>query len=333
MKKILVLFILLCPGFLSKSQVRQVEYFFDIDPGYGNGMNAGTPGTIENKPDKVYEELTLNAPVNMLNEGLHTLYVRAKNEKGWSQTQSHPFVKMNLFGNSGNSVKYVEYFFDTDPGYGEGMSVDISSGSSEYTFDPDIRSLSNGLHTMYVRVLNNENRWSQVMIYPFVKMILPSDLASGLTFAEYYIDTDPGIGNATPLPVSPDVNNLEFTADLTDITLGNHVLNVRGKNRIDQWETIGTHLFAVIASGIEDSFIAELTAYPNPVADILFIKNENYLVNGIEIKDVNGRIIMNRSVGNETAIIQLSMSEYPSGIYFITMKSSHGNKTVKIIKQ
>ncbi len=324
---------MLFPVFLLKAQVQQIEYFLDTDPGYGKGINPGIPVSVGNTTNKVFEELTFNAPLNTLQDGIHTLYIRAKSNRGWSQTQSHPFVKMNLRGETANEAIYMEYFFDADPGYGKGISANLPETGDTHTFNPNIQSLLNGIHTLYVRVQNRYGNWSQTMSRPFVKTILPSDLASGLTAVEYYIDTDPGMGKAIITPFSPDVNVLEFTAGLMEIPAGNHTLYLRGKNRIGQWEAMGIHAFSVIVSGIDDITVSELVVYPNPVADLLFIKNENSMIKDIEIVDFNGRMCLKQKIEEGNSIIQVSLSEFPLGIYFVKMTGEKGHKTTKVIKQ
>lgn len=316
-----------------QSQVQKVEYFFDTDPGYGKGINPGSPVMTEDLTAKVYEELSFNASVNTLQNGYHTLYIRAKNTHGWSQTQSRSFIKVNLSGEEVNRVKYVEYFFDSDPGYGEGTSVDLTSDDNLYTFEPFIQPLTNGLHTLYIRVQNQDNGWSQVMNRSFVKTILPSDLASELTAVEYYIDTDPGVGKAIPLAFSPDNNVIDFTADLTDISTGNHVLYIRGKNHFGQWKSVGFHTFSVIDTGIDELSASETVFYPNPVVDVLFIRNANTLIKEIEIIDSFGNICMKQKNDANTPVIQVSLNGYPAGLYFVKINSERGNKSIKILKK
>ena len=334
MKKLIILFTLAFPFLLVKGQVLQVEYFFDSDPGYGNGANAGAIELVENQTKKTFEKVTFDAPLTGLADGMHTLYIRAKGNHGWSQTQLRPFIKMSLTNEEANEVKYLEYFIDNDPGYKQGISVNVDDNGGVYTFNVETALLTDGMHTLYVRALNKDNRWSQVMLRPFVKTILPTDLASGLVAVEYYLDADPGTGNGAQIAVPTDSNVLDFTVDLNSVSVGNHILTLRGKNRLEQWEAIGTHSFTVIdPNSIEENLVSEISVYPNPVTDLLFVKNDNGLIVSIELIDISSKVCAKKSAENNASVIQLPLSKYPSGMYILKMNFENETKSVKILKK
>ncbi|MCF6365839.1 MAG: endonuclease [Bacteroidales bacterium] len=72
--------------------------------------------------------------------------------------------------------------------------------------------------------------------------------------------------------------------------------------------------------------------YPNPTNDVIniFIKNNN-LKGNIKISNVNGQELFNKTINSNNSKIDLS--KYPSGVYFIEIKTN--NKTVikKIVKK
>ena len=46
----------------------------------------------------------------------------------------------------------MEYYFDTDPGFGNGISVPLTAGTvTNTTFDIDVSGLSPGYHKVYFR--------------------------------------------------------------------------------------------------------------------------------------------------------------------------------------
>lgn len=333
MKRIFFSFVLLSAVIYLKAQINQIEYFFDIDPGFGNGLNPGTPEIIESNQGKTYELLNFTAPVSGLLDGCHTLYLRAKNAAGWSQTQSRPFIKVSLPGDKNLQIKSVEYFFDSDPGFGNGIIISSPPNGDTYNLNADIRSLSPGLHTFFVRAINNENRWSHIMSRPFVKTILPTDMASEFTVLEYFIDTDPGIDNGIAIPVPVNNNTIDFTVDLANIPFGSHSLFIRGKNRNGVWKEIGIHTFSIISSGINDPENQEIIVYPNPVSEILFIRNEFQIIKQISLFDFNGNILEKNNQSINLPLIQLSIDNYPSGTYILKIEMGNSNKTIKIIKK
>ncbi|MDL2223418.1 hypothetical protein LJB98_04905, partial [Bacteroidales bacterium OttesenSCG-928-M11] len=169
MKRLIICLAFIFPTLLW-AQVGQVEYFFDKDPGEGKGTNAGTSKIEQNNSDKLFESLTFNAPLDELNDGFHVLYVRARNNKGWSLTQSRPFVKMTLNGDKSNEVEYIEYFFDKDPGYKKANALDVETHSTEYAYNIDLSTIERGFHTLYIRTLNKYGQWSSVMSRPLYVM-------------------------------------------------------------------------------------------------------------------------------------------------------------------
>ena len=54
---------------------------------------------------------------------------------------------------------------------------------------------------------------------------------------EYFVDTDPGVGNgiAIPITASDSLKNVVMNIDLNGITNGLHYLSVRTKNQDNQW--------------------------------------------------------------------------------------------------
>lgn len=72
----------------------------------------------------------------------------------------------------------------------------------------------------------------------------------------------------------------------------------------------------------------EISVYPNPAHDKLFITEKNYAVNSIEIFDLNGRNI--KSAAKDSSI---DISNLPNGIYFIRIKTDKGEINEKIVKE
>ena len=106
--------------------ISYVEYFWDEDPGMGHGTPiAITPGTevdIEN----------LEFSTAGLSSGLHYLGVRSFGSDGWSPTVSmETYVPLRP---QDAVVSNAEYFWNNDPGFGQGTPVSITSGK-EVTLD------------------------------------------------------------------------------------------------------------------------------------------------------------------------------------------------------
>jgi len=200
--------------------ITKVEYFFDTDPGY----NAGTQVPVV-PPSPDADNININVSLSGLNDGFHRLYMRAEDENGvWGQTTNHTFFKDAITAPLYDLTK-VEYFIDTDPGFGNGTNVPFTSGPniSNLDFSIDISGLQNGFHHLYVRTKNQQGKWSQASTRLFYKQVV-SFSNPLITMAEYYIGTDPGYGQATAVPINPNGANvtLDFNVDLTSLPDGFH---------------------------------------------------------------------------------------------------------------
>jgi hypothetical protein len=134
------------------TNVVKAEYFFNSDPGFGNGTNiAITPGSL------VADQI-INLNVNSLPIGINQLYIRSLNSAGsWSITNRFLFLK----NERGDAITQIEYFYDTDPGFGKGIPVAINKSNivSNYLVPVNVTGLTQGEHTLYFRTLG-ENGWS-----------------------------------------------------------------------------------------------------------------------------------------------------------------------------
>ena len=129
------------------SQVNKGEYFFDSDPGQGNGFNM----TVTSASDSIVINQTIS--VSSLSVGFHTLYVRTRMSKRWSQTESRAFFITSAASAAAGPISQLEYFFDTDPGVGLGTKIAISpaADSTVKTAIVPESGMSAGFHTLYIR--------------------------------------------------------------------------------------------------------------------------------------------------------------------------------------
>ncbi len=219
--------------------IAQVEYYIDTDPGYGAGVDVPiTPGS------DVTQDFTVD--LSGQSEGLHVLYVRAKDQGGnWSLSYAKPFITVALTVVS--DITQVEYYIDTDPGFGAGVDVPITPGSDiTQTFTVDLTGQSEGLHVLYVRAKDQGGSWSLSYAKPFITVSLA--VASNIMKAEYYIDTDPGLGNGVEMPITTlgtDITQ-DFTVDLSGQSGGLHVLYVRAQDESGDWSLSLAKSFTVI---------------------------------------------------------------------------------------
>ena len=90
----------------------------------------------------------------------------------------------------------MEYFLDTDPGYGNGVVItNIQIGDNLLTFD--VSTATPGPHVLSVRSQDEAGRWSATLSRSFF-----IDRLQDITYVEYFIDNDPAVGNGKPLSLA-----------------------------------------------------------------------------------------------------------------------------------
>jgi len=277
MKKLLLLLLslIIFPFLLSTLQgndLVRLEYYFDNDPGIGNGNSI--PIT-----DAATIELDYNVDISLLNDGFHTMYVRAKDQFGyWSFISQHNFFKERIPADISPDITRLEYFIDTDPGIGSAQNIDITADSTlDITCSIDISALNNGFHTLYMRIKDEFGIWSFIHQHNFYKDNIPADLLPNIVRLEYYIDTDPGMGNATAVPITEhEVIEKNFTIDLTGLNQGMHVLYIRVKDENGNWSMVHQKHFSKESINITQPKITAIAYFftkKNFISDTAFVSD------------------------------------------------------------
>ena len=214
------------------SSISAAEYFFNTDPGFGNGtaitVNTNTGNLIQN----------LSIPVGETLSGFNTLYIRTQDDLGvWSLYERKVFyIFKEEAGSGASSIAAAEYFFNTDPGFGNGTTISVNSNTG--IVNQTITIPTSGLekfNNLYVRTQDNLGVWS---LYEKKLFYVNDDLiVSPIVAAEYFYDTDPGFGNGTPATITPTGNPDEFTVELatTDVTCDFHDFYIRLQNENGTW--------------------------------------------------------------------------------------------------
>ncbi|MBV6646319.1 MAG: hypothetical protein KI790_12765, partial [Cyclobacteriaceae bacterium] len=137
-------------------EIDTIEYFFDTDPGYGNGYVIGAPitaSTMVNVVDSI--------PTDTLSIGFHRLFMRGKGVGGGWGIPEQRMVYVDPSGAILANVSELEYFFDTDPGYDQGLSIVISPAEPEPFREVLLaaNALPEGEHTVSLRAKNEDGVW------------------------------------------------------------------------------------------------------------------------------------------------------------------------------
>jgi hypothetical protein len=135
------------------------------------------------------------------------------------------------------NIVAAEYFFDADPGPGNGTATSVGTTGGVVNFTAVIpTSLSAGFHFLSIRVKGQDGVWGL-----FEKRGLYISTATAdapiITAAEFFIDADPGIGNGTALTVTTPGNIVTQTFNIPEpgLTLGQHFLSIRVRDQSGKW--------------------------------------------------------------------------------------------------
>lgn len=230
--RLLIIISLCLSSVISFAQnVSYVEYYFDADPGFGNGTSI----SITAAPDFTRD---FTIPLNATSEGFHILYIRAKSNGHWSIPFSKPvFVQQNALTTSVAFIDQLEYYFDSDPGFGNGIQVPITSAVNlTQNLVVPLTAISEGFHMMYYRARDVNGYWSIPIAKPvFVQYAAQTTTASALKRIEFFIDVDPGPGNGIQVPVSGITYDQLTVVDLSAVSTGFHLLFIRSQDQNGRW--------------------------------------------------------------------------------------------------
>jgi hypothetical protein len=84
--------------------------------------------------------------------------------------------------------------------------------------------------------------------------------------------------------------------------------------------------------GSKSDILDNISVYPNPTRDILNIQSNSTTIKNVEIYDIQGRRIIDIPADGQTSL-NMNISSYKSGIYFVKINTVGGSVTRKIIKR
>ncbi len=240
MKKIIsavCIMLLSCMVLMAQSPSQQItawQYYFNTDPGQGI---AGNGAIIPVTPAaSVTQTLNITLPLSLSN-GFHQLYIRAKDEDNrWSIAERRGLFIMTP--SVTQPLTAMEYYFDTDPGVGNGTPIAVTPGNSiTHTAAIVLPVMAPGFHQLYIRAKNAGGRWSIAERRGF--FILSQTVSQNIVALQYYFNTDPGqgiAGNGAVIPVTPGTTIVTDTSFNVPTGLGcTPALYIRYKDSSGRW--------------------------------------------------------------------------------------------------
>ncbi len=227
--------------------ITRFEYFFDTDPGVGNGV-AYNPGATA-------DSVTVNLPLDIsgLSAGHHKAGIRSVNTSGiWSHTEFRNLFITATVTNSNTAIAEFEYFLDADPGQGNGISVSVTSADSvTASMLIDITGVPAGLHKLGIRSMNSSGKWSHTDFHDLYITVPPDHSNQEIVSGEFYFgNSDPGHGNGTVISISNPADSITVLRDsvLNNLPLGQYKVNVRFKDARGKWSHQETRVLTVCST-------------------------------------------------------------------------------------
>ena len=218
--------------------------------------------------------ITLTSDVSMLEPGNHLFSCRVLATNGtWSDIHSREFTIDILPVEISGAI--IEYYIDSDPGYGKGTLV-TAIENSDNEFDVDLTDTKPGAHVLYVRTYDGQGHWSSTASHPlYVRN--PVSIAE----VEYFVDADPGKGKGVSVSLPEKLSEpFDLMIPTDGLLYGEHLFGIRAKGSDGIWTYESVKSFTL------DKIIGDI--------------NNDGRVNAADIVELVKYIISNPS-GNDTS--------------------------------
>ena len=333
MKNLLTFIVCMCVSVSGFSQITEAEYFFDSDPGIGSATSVAV--TAGNTIDENYSNISTTG----LTEGLHTLHVRAKGTNNiWSlYKRAYFYVKAPNSNASATPIIAAEYYIDTAPGVGSATSDAVTQGFTiEEVFTIATTGLAEGLHVLHIRVKDDDDTWSLFKrAYFYTHTTNSNTSATPIMAAEYFFDTDPGVGNASSIGVTQGFNldeNLVIQVPEA-LTEGEHYLYVRAQDQEGTWSLYKRALFTADSTVSVEEFSSDsFDIFPNPTKNNIHINFNQSGDYSVSVFNISGKEIVHQETLERNN--RFDLSKYAAGIYILKIKDKTRRtfQNIKIVK-
>lgn len=152
-----------------------------------------------------------------------------------------------------------------------------------------------------------------------------SDVDGNIAKVEFFVD-DLKIGEDMLAP---------YVLDWTPSSIGSYELYAMAYDNFGLSTKTETKVIVVVEEEEEENSLSDnannsASLYPNPTSNLLYIKSDNQF-NQYLISNVNG-IVVKSGVISSTGVVQLSMDDLSTGIYFISLRSCDLVEVYRFVK-
>ncbi len=316
------------------ANIVKAEYFIDTDPGFGLATSVSvTAGQDINIP--------ITAAISSLSTGIHRFVFRSQDANGkWSHSTPKLFYKEAILTHTPGYLTRLEWFWDTDPGFGLATSVSIPSSTVDLqnqTFTAPIPSTfkTNQKHYLFVRA---QDDWSltAVILVDFTGIPLPVTLlnfrairesarvkldwsvAQEHDMREYVVERSADAQHFDSIAQVPARGLKQYqTYDLQPLTGMNYY-------RLRQVDQSGKVDYSATVSVLFSNSNEAMELYPNPATGYFNISTKMPLA-GVSLHDLNGKLV--RQFDNLKGTY--SLNGIAAGTYIVHALGEDGQELVK----
>lgn len=316
----------------------QLEYAIDTNPPFGNGTDIPiTPGLD-----------LANQNVSISTTGLpaspHILYIRSRDANGqWSLTN------LSFFDNSiapayplapapATALQQLEYFIDTDPGFGLGTPVSFTAGT-DITTSFSVNGLANGNHNFYIRSRNNP--WSLTTVVPFLVgtvtpvnwLYIRGEIKHNASWIEWATASEQ---NSKLFELEHSTDGRTYAPIASVAAAGNsnttkqynaqHPVPLPGLHyyRIKQVDNDGSYRYSAVITLLQKNGKG-ITVSPNPVQDYTLVWLDAPNPVTLRLFNANGQLVKQQK-GNGRWPYRLDMAALPAGRYILEVRDEKQTK-------
>ncbi len=192
MRKYAITFLLLCLYGLARGQTEGYSCYYWFDDDYASLRTVTSPT----------DHWQMMADVSGLSESLHTIHIIVRDSEG---RQSLPKTQLFMHTTELSEQSVAYYWFDSQQG------KPLTSPMLQGSFDVDVSTLSDGIHTFHYMVARNDGSTSVPTVNYFVKLPQADTAIKGY----YWFDTQTDVHEVA-------VTNGTFEVDASSLSDGFH---------------------------------------------------------------------------------------------------------------
>lgn len=323
---------------------------YDVDWSTTFADAEGT-GTIVNFPaGTTGTPVSTAAALTGLPESLNFRYfVRSNCDTSQSAWQG-PF-----FGYLAVTLPYANDFENVDNNYTDGF-IGFSRTSDDATATPPIMADSADGVGKFMFTFNSttaaSDRWAysravsltagEVVTLNFNTILWADSSTTPTAVSEMLMDVTVGDAQSTAaqttilnsISITDDTQYVPQTSTFTAPADGIYYFGFHNNSAVGDTQTYLFFDTLDISSDLStNSFLAsKLSVYPNPATNVVNISSTvNATINTVEMTDLNGRVVMTKSVNATNG--QIAIGDLATGVYMMKITTDQGTAVKKIVKQ